>query len=83
MAPRRIPYPEREIFLLFARFYGAGPVRSVYEAPGDEYPVGQALDRGPGTKGACLTCSLRVGSHYPTWSKFFSIAAARTRPTGS
>ena len=41
MAPRRTPYYEREISLLFARSYGPGRYEPSYEAWGVDYPAGQ------------------------------------------
>ena len=41
MPPRRTPYYEREISLLFARSYGPGRYEPSYEAWGVDYPAGQ------------------------------------------
>jgi hypothetical protein len=41
MPPRRTPYYEREITLLFARSYGPGRYEPSYEAWGVDYPAGQ------------------------------------------
>ena len=41
MPPRRTPYYEREISLLFARSYGPGRHEPSYEAWGVDYPAGQ------------------------------------------
>jgi predicted dehydrogenase len=41
MPPRRTPYYEREISLLFARSYGPGRYEPAYEAWGVDYPAGQ------------------------------------------
>ena len=41
MPPRRTPYYEREISLLFARSYGPGRYEASYEAWGVDYPAGQ------------------------------------------
>jgi predicted dehydrogenase/threonine dehydrogenase-like Zn-dependent dehydrogenase len=41
MPPRRSPYYEREISLLFARSYGPGRYEPSYEAWGVDYPAGQ------------------------------------------
>jgi predicted dehydrogenase/threonine dehydrogenase-like Zn-dependent dehydrogenase len=41
MPPRRTPYYEREISVLFARSYGPGRYEPSYEAWGVDYPAGQ------------------------------------------
>src|SRR5579859_7494066 len=41
MPPRRTPFYEREITLLFARSYGPGRYEPSYEAWGVDYPAGQ------------------------------------------
>jgi predicted dehydrogenase/threonine dehydrogenase-like Zn-dependent dehydrogenase len=41
MPPRRTPYYEREISLVFARSYGPGRYEPSYEAWGVDYPAGQ------------------------------------------
>ena len=41
MPPRRTPFYEREISLLFARSYGPGRYEPSYEAWGVDYPAGQ------------------------------------------
>ena len=41
MPPRRAPFYEREISLLFARSYGPGRYEPSYEAWGVDYPAGQ------------------------------------------
>ena len=41
MPPRRAPYYEREISLLFARSYGPGRYEPSYETWGVDYPAGQ------------------------------------------
>jgi predicted dehydrogenase/threonine dehydrogenase-like Zn-dependent dehydrogenase len=41
MPPRRTPYYEREISLLFARSYGPGRYEPSYETWGVDYPAGQ------------------------------------------
>jgi predicted dehydrogenase/threonine dehydrogenase-like Zn-dependent dehydrogenase len=41
MPPRRTPYYDREITLLFARSYGPGRYEPSYEAWGVDYPAGQ------------------------------------------
>ena len=41
MPPRRAPFYEREISLLFARSYGPGRYEPSYEDWGVDYPVGQ------------------------------------------
>ena len=41
MPPRRTPYYEREISLMFARSYGPGRYEPSYEAWGVDYPAGQ------------------------------------------
>ena len=83
MPPRRTPFYEREISLLFARSYGPGRYEPSYEAWGVDYPAGQVRWTEGRNQEAVLDLlaagRLRV-SDLVTQS--FDIGA-RTRPTGS
>ena len=82
MPPRRAPFYEREISLLFARSYGPGRYEPSYEAWGVDYPAGQVRWTEGRNQEAVLDLlaagRLRV---YDLVTHSFGIAG-RTRPTG-
>ena len=83
MPPRRTPYYEREISLLFARSYGPGRYEPSYEAWGVDYPAGQVRWTEGRNQEAVLDLLAAGGSRSPSSSPTRSASTARTRPTGS
>ena len=90
MPPRRAPFYEREISLLFARSYGPGRYEPSYEAWGVDYPAGQVRWTEGRNQEAVLDLlaagRLRVSTWSPTRSastgadEAFRLLEERTEP---
>ena len=83
MPPRRTPYYEREISLLFARSYGPGRYEPSYEAWGVDYPAGQVRWTEGRNQEAVLDLLASGRLAVSDLVTHPSTSAARTRRTGS